>query len=163
MNWIYIIKLSLRRPRKRKWRATKEPLIEDEKREWKSWLKTHHSKNRSWHPVPSLMTNGEKMETVTDFISLGSKITADGDCSHEIKRRSLEENLWQTSTYIKKQRHHFADKGVIVKAVVFPAVMYRCELDHKEDWAPENWIVGCGSGEGSRESLGLQGDQTNQS
>ena len=50
------------------------------------------------------------METVIDFILGGSKITADGDCSHEIKRRLLfEEILWQ---YIKKQRHYFANKGL---------------------------------------------------
>ena len=42
------------------------------------------------------MVDGEKVETVTDFIFLGSKITVDGDCSHEIKRQSLEEQLWQT-------------------------------------------------------------------
>ena len=47
-------------------------------------------------PITSWQIDGETMETVTDFIFLGSKITADGDCSHEIKRRSLEENLWPT-------------------------------------------------------------------
>ena len=52
-------------------------------------LKFNIQKWRSWHLVPSLMTNGETMETVTDFIFLGSKITVDGDCSHEIKRRLL--------------------------------------------------------------------------
>ena len=52
------------------------------------------------------------METVTDFIFLGSKITADGDYNHEIKRRLLlEEKLRPTYTNIKKQRHYFADKG----------------------------------------------------
>ena len=47
-------------------------------------------------PITSWQIDGETMETVTDFLFLGSKITADGDCSHEIKRRSLEEKLWQT-------------------------------------------------------------------
>ena len=46
-------------------------------------------KLRSWHPVPSLQLDGETVETVADFIFLGSKITADGDCSHEIKKRLL--------------------------------------------------------------------------
>ena len=46
--------------------------------------------------ITSWQINGEKVETVTDFIFLGSNITVDGDCSHEIKRRSLKENLWQT-------------------------------------------------------------------
>ena len=50
------------------------------------------------------------METVTDFIFLGSKITADGDCSHEIKRCSLEEKLDQPRQHIQKQRHYFANK-----------------------------------------------------
>ena len=52
-------------------------------------LKFNIQKRRSWHLVPSLMANGETMETVTDFIFLGSKITVDGDCSNEIKRRLL--------------------------------------------------------------------------
>ena len=47
-------------------------------------------------PITSWQIDGETMETVTDFIFLGSQITADGDCSHEIKRRSLEEKLWPT-------------------------------------------------------------------
>ena len=64
-------------------------------------------------PTTSWQTEGEKVETVTEFIFLGSKITADGDCSHEIKRH-LEP--WKKSydkprQHIKKQRHHFADKG----------------------------------------------------
>ena len=54
----------------------------------------------------------ESMEIVTDFIFLGSEITADGDCSHEIKRHMLlEEKLCKPRQCIKKQRHHFADKG----------------------------------------------------
>ena len=70
---------------------------------------------------------GKKVETVTDFIFLGSKITADGDCSHEIKRclffgRKAMTNL----DSILKKRHHFA-KVHIVKAMVFPVVMYGCE------------------------------------
>ena len=57
----------------------------------KAGLKLNIQKNSSWHPVPSLhgKHDREKMETVRDFIFLGSKITADGDCSHEIKRRLL--------------------------------------------------------------------------
>ena len=69
--------------------------------------------------------DGETVEKVTDFIFLGSKITADGDCSHEIKRclllgRKAMTNL--AGQHIKKQRHYFADK-----AVVFPVVMDGCE------------------------------------
>ena len=58
------------------------------KEEWKSWLKTQHSKNEDYglSPITSWQIDGETMETGTDFIFLGSKITADGDCCHEIKR-----------------------------------------------------------------------------
>ena len=60
----------------------------------------------------------------------GSKITADGDYSHEIKRRLLtpwKESYNQPRQHIKKQRHHFANKSCIIKAMVFPVVMHRCE------------------------------------
>ena len=78
----------------------------------KSWLKAQHSENED-HGIWShhFMANGKKMETLTDFILLFSKITMDGDCSHEIKRHSLEENLRQTRLCIKKPRHYFANKG----------------------------------------------------
>ena len=61
-------------------------------------------------PISSWQIDGETMETVTDFIFLGSKITADGDCSHEIKRRLLL-GYDKPRQHIKKQRHYFADKG----------------------------------------------------
>ena len=72
-----------------------------------------------------MANDGETMETVTDFICLGSKITADNDCSHEIA-------LWKKSNdktrqHIKKQRHHFAYKICAVKAMVFPVVVYKFE------------------------------------
>ena len=67
---------------------TKEPLDESERRELKSWLKTQHSKNKEQgiRSITSWQIDGETVEPVTDFIFLGSKITADGDCSHEVKR-----------------------------------------------------------------------------
>ena len=79
------------------------------------------------------------METVTDFIFLGSKITADGDCSHEIKRHFLlgRKSYDQSKQHIKKQRHYFANKGPSVKAVVFPVVMCGCEswiIKKAESW-----------------------------
>ena len=67
------------------------------------------------------------MEAVADFIFLGSKITADGNCSHEIKRRLLLERYAKPRQHIKKQRHYFAEQVPIIKAMVFPVVMYRCE------------------------------------
>ena len=80
------------------------------------------------------------METVTDFIFLGSKITADGDCSHEIKspwKKSYE----KPRHYIKKQRHHFSNKGPYSQTMVFPVVMYRCEswiIKKAEYW---RWLL----------------------
>ena len=62
-------------------------------------------------PITSWQIDGETMEKVRDFIFLGSKITADGDCSHEIKRRMLQKSYAQPRQHIKKQRHYFAKKG----------------------------------------------------
>ena len=67
-------------------------------------------------------------ETVADFIFLGSKITADGDCSHEIKRCLLLERSYdQPRQHIKKQRHYFASKGPSSQGYGFPVVVYGCE------------------------------------
>ena len=76
-------------PYGRKQRRTKEPLDESERGEWKSWLKIQKTKIMASGPITSWQIDGEIMETVTDFILGGSKITADGDCSHEIKTLSL--------------------------------------------------------------------------
>ena len=64
-------------------------------------------------PITSRQTNGETVETVSDFIFLGSKITADGDCSHEIKKKLTpwKESYDQPRQHVKKQRHYFANKG----------------------------------------------------
>ena len=64
-------------------------------------------------PITSWQIDGETMETMTDFIFLGSKITADGDCSHEIKKMFTpwKESYDQPRQYIKRQRHYFANKG----------------------------------------------------
>ena len=79
-------------------------------------------------PITSWQIEGEKMETVTDFIFLGSKITADGDCSHEIKRHLvLERKVMTNLDSISNLRHYFAKKVHLVKAVVFPVVMYGCD------------------------------------
>ena len=63
-------------------------------------------------PITSWQIDGETVETVSDFILGGSKITADGDCSHEIKRRLLLESYNQPIQHIKKQRQYFANKGL---------------------------------------------------
>ena len=80
-------------------------------------------------PITSWQINAETMETVTDFIFLGSKITADDDCNHEIMRLLLlgrEATTSLDSIHIKTQRHYFG-KVCLVKAMVFPVVTYGCE------------------------------------
>ena len=82
------------------------------------------------------------METAKDFIFLGSKITADGDCSHEIKRRLThwKKSYDQSRQHIKKQRHYFADKGLSRQSYDFSSShVCMLELDHKESWALKNW------------------------
>ena len=71
----------------------------------------------------------EKMETVTDFIFLGSKITVDGDCSHEIKRHLLlgRKSVTKLDSVLKGRDITLPTKVCIVKAMVFPVVMYGCE------------------------------------
>ena len=83
----------------------------------------------------------ETMQTVTDFIFLGSKITADGDWSHEIKRRLLlgRKVMTNLDSIFKSRDITLPTKVHLVKAIVFPVVMYGCELDHKEGWVPKNW------------------------
>ena len=129
----------------RKWRGTKEPLDESERGEWKSWLKAQHSENkdrgmRSHH----FMANrwGSSGNSVRLYFG-GSKITADGDCSHEIKRRFLLGRKLMTNldSILKSRDITLPTKVRLVKAMAFPVVMYRCEkqLDYKESWAPKNW------------------------
>ena len=62
--------------------------------------------------ITSWQIEGEKMEAMADILFLGSRITVDGDCSHEIRRRLLLESYDKLRQHIKKQRHHFADKGL---------------------------------------------------
>ena len=82
-------------------------------------------------PITSWQTD---METVTDFIFLGSKITADGDCSYEIKRcLLLGRKTDQSRQHIKKQRHYFANKGPYSKSYGFSSShVQMCDLNHKE-------------------------------
>ena len=80
-------------------------------------------------PITSWQIDGETMETVTDFIFLGSKITADGDCSHEIKRHLLLGRKVMTNLegILKSRDITMSTKIRLVKAMVFPVVMYGCE------------------------------------
>ena len=80
-------------------------------------------------PITSWQIDGETVETVTDFIFLGSKITADGDCSHEIKRCLLLGRKAMTSldSILKSRDSTLPTKVHLVKAMVFPVIMYRCK------------------------------------
>ena len=80
-------------------------------------------------PITSWQIDGKTMETVTDFIFLGSKITADGDCSHEIKRRLLlgRKAMTNLDSILKCRDITLLTKVRLIKAMVFPVVMYGCE------------------------------------
>ena len=86
-------------------------------------------------PITSWEINGETVETVSDFIFLGSKITADGDCSREIKRRLLlgRKVMTNLDSIFRSRDITFPTKVRLVKAMVFPVVMYGCE-----SWSIEN-------------------------
>ena len=90
-------------------------------------------------PITSGQINGETMETVTDFVFLGSKITADGDYSHEIKRRLLlgRKAMSNLDSILKSRYTTLTTKVCIVKAMVFPVVVYGCEswtIKKAEHW-----------------------------
>ena len=117
-------------------------------------------------PITSWQIDGETMETVTEFILGGYKITADGDCSHEIKRRLLlgRKAMTNLNSILKSRDINLPTKVHLVKAMAFPVVMYVCEswtikkaesqrIDVFELWCWRRFL----------ESLGLQGDQTTQS
>ena len=93
----------------------KSPLMKLKQENEKAVLKLDIQKMKimAFGPITSWQIDGETMETVADFIFLGSKITADGDCSHDIKKCLLfgRKSYDQSRHHIKKQRHYFADKG----------------------------------------------------
>ena len=92
-------------------------------------LNIQETKIMASSPITSWQIDGETMETVTDFIFLGSKITADGDCSHEIKRRLLLGRKLMTNlgSILKRRDITLPINVGLVKAMVFPVVMYGCE------------------------------------
>ena len=103
-------------------------------------------------PITSWQIDAETMETVTDFIFLGSKITADGECSHEIKRHLLlgRKAMTNLESILKSRHITLLTKVHLVKAMVFPVVMYGCE-----NWTirklstEELMLLNCGVGEDS--------------
>ena len=97
----------------------------------KAGLKLNIQKTKIMAPnlITSWQIEGEKLEAVTEFIFLGSKITADGDCSHEIKRHSLlgRKAMTNLDSILKSRDITLPTKVRLVKAMVFPVVMYGCE------------------------------------
>ena len=92
-------------------------------------LNIQKTKIRASHPITSMQIDGETMEIVRDFILGGSKITADGDYSHEIKKRLLlgRNNVTNLDSILKSRDITLPTKVCIAKAMVFPVVMYGCE------------------------------------
>ena len=109
----------------------------------------------------SWQIDGETVETVADFIFGGCKITADGDCSHEIKRCLLlgRKAMTNLESVLKSRDITLTTNVHLVKAVVFPVVMYGCESwTIKKAEHQRTDVLNCGIAEDSRGSLGLQGD-----
>ena len=92
-------------------------------------LSIQKSKIMASGPTTSWQIDGETMETVTDFIFCGSKVTADGDCSHEIKRRLLlgRKAMTNLDSILKSREITLSTEFCLVKAMVFPVVMYGCK------------------------------------
>ena len=106
-------------------------------------------------PITSWQIDRETMETLTDYFLGGSKITADGDCSHEIKRLLLlgRKAMTNLDRILKSRDITLSTKVHLVKAMVFPVVTYGCELGHKESWALKNWCFSTVMLEKTLESL----------
>ena len=132
----------------------KSLLMRVKKKSEKAGLKSTFKKVRSWQPVPAL--HGKQMgkvETLTDFIFLGSKITSDSDCSHEIKRCLLLGNKSMTNLdgTLQSRDITLLTKILIVKAMVYPMVMYSCEswtinkAEHQR--IEELMLLNCNTGE----------------
>ena len=119
-------------------------------------------------PITSWELDGETVETVSDFILGGSKITADGECSQEIKRRLLlgRKVMTNLDSILKSRDITLSAKVQLVKAMIFPLVMptfpVKVGLWRKLN-TEELMLLNCGVGEDSWESLGLQGDPTSPS
>ena len=129
-------------------------------------LNIQKTKIMAFSPITSWQIDGETVETVADFIFLGSKITADGDCSHEIKRCLLlgKKIMINLDSILKSRDITLSTKVCLVKAMVFPVVMYGCEswtikkaecqrIDASELWCWRRLL----------RVLGLQGDPTSPS
>ena len=128
-------------------------------------LKIQKTKIMTSGPITSWEIDGETVETVSDFIFLGSKITADGDCSHEIKRRLLLGRKVMTNLHSILKSRNIANKGPSSQGYGFSSGhVWMWELDCEESWATKKLMLfNYGVREDSWESLGLQGDPTSPS
>ena len=102
----------------------------------------------AYGPITSWQMDGETVETVSDFIFLGSKITADGDCSHEVRRCLLlgRKAVTKLDSILKSRDITLLTKVHLVKAMVFPVVMYGCEswtINKAECWRPDAFQLWC--------------------
>ena len=134
---------------------------ESQKVGWK--LNIQKRKIMASGPITSWEIDGETVEIVSYFIFLSSKITVDGDCNHEIKRRLLlgRQVMTNLDSIFKSRDITLPTKVCLVKAMVFPVVVYGCESClWRRLSAEELMLLNCGVGEDSWESLGLQGDPT---
>ena len=122
--------------------------VKDESEKAGLKLNIQKTKIMASSPISSWQIDGETMETVTDFISLGSKITADGDFSHEIKKHLLlGRKAMVNLDSILKSRDIIATKVHLVKAMVFPIVIYECEswtIKKAECWRIDAFGLWCG-------------------
>ena len=124
------------------WQKAKKNLMKVKEESEKVGLKLNIQKTKimASGPVTSWQMDGETMETVIDFILGGSKITADSDYSHEIKRCLLLERKAMTILNTILKRHYFANKGPSSQGYGFSSShVWMWDLDHKESWALKNW------------------------
>ena len=131
----------------RKWRGIKEHFDEGERGEGKSWLKNQHSKMKiiASSPITSWQIHGLKVETISDFIFLGSKITVDGDLATKLKD-ACSLAMTNIENILKSRDLTLPTKFYIVKAMVFPVVMYRYEnwtIKKTEWWRIDAFELWC--------------------
>ena len=132
----------------------------------RSEIQQNQTKIMASSPITSRQIDGETVETVTDFIFLGSKITADDDCSHEIKRRLLlgRKVVTNLDNILKSRDITLSTKVHLVEAMVFSVMCMNVRVGlYRKLSAEELMLLKSGVGEDSWESLGLQGDSTSPS
>ena len=125
--------------------------VKEESEKTRLKLNIQKTKIMASGPITSWQIDGQTMETVTDFIFLGSKITADGECSHEIKRHLLlgRKVMTNLDSILKSRDITLPTKVHLVKAMVFPVVMYGCDSWILKLNAEELMLLNCGVGEDS--------------